>query len=198
MRTTMITATIMIIIAYLLGSLSSAILVCKFMGLPDPRQQGSGNPGAANVMRIGGKVPALLTVLGDGLKGFIPVLIAQVLGVSGIFLGLVAVAACIGHIFPAFFNFRGGKGVATAFGGLLALSPLVGLITIITWAIVLYIFRYASLASIVASLLMPVYALFFTRFAYLIPIIILAAFIIWRHWENIQRLRVGKETKVEF
>jgi glycerol-3-phosphate acyltransferase PlsY len=120
----MITVIIFGVISYLIGSLSSAILVCKFLKLPDPRTQGSMNPGTTNVLRIGGKTPALITLAGDMLKGFIPVLIAHLIGMNGFSLGIVAAAAFLGHLYPVFFKFQGGKGVATALGAFIALSPI--------------------------------------------------------------------------
>jgi glycerol-3-phosphate acyltransferase PlsY len=187
------------IIAYLLGSINSAIIVCKLYGLPDPRTQGSGNPGATNVMRVGGsKTPAALTLIGDVLKGFIAVLIARAVGIEGFWLGLVGVLALVGHIFPLFFKFEGGKGVATAFGVLLALAPGLALVVGITWLLVLVFSRYVSLASIVAAFLTPLYTLLFGDFSYFIPAVIISAIIIWRHWKNIQRLRAGSENKVNF
>ncbi|HVV68334.1 MAG TPA: glycerol-3-phosphate 1-O-acyltransferase PlsY [Gammaproteobacteria bacterium] len=185
---------IFIIIAYLVGSLSSAILVCKAMSLPDPRTEGSGNAGATNVLRIAGKLPAILTLVGDLLKGFLPVLIAYLLGAWGFMLALVALAAVVGHIFPLFFKFQGGKGVATLFGGMLVLSFPIALISLIVWIVVVAISRYISLASLVAVVLGTLLVLFFHT-VYFLPILIAAILIIWRHMENIQRLKAGTENK---
>ncbi len=185
---------IFVIIAYLVGSLSCAVLVCKAMGLPDPRTEGSGNAGATNVQRIGGKLPAILTLVGDALKGFLPVLIAAWCGVWGFMLALVALAAIVGHIFPLFFKFQGGKGVATFFGGFLVLSFPVTIIAIVIFAIIVGITRYISLASIIAVTVATVLILFFHT-NYFLPILIATLLIIWRHSENIQRLRGRTENK---
>lgn len=188
----------MLIVAYILGSLSSAIIVCHFMKLPDPRIEGSKNPGATNVLRLGGKIPALLTLAGDVLKGFIPVLLAVIFGFHGFWLGMVALAACLGHVYPIFFKFHGGKGVATALGVILMLSPLTAILLILIWAIIVAVTRYVSLASIASALSAPILLLFFGKFAYLIPVLLIAALIVWRHWSNIQRLKEKKENKINF
>lgn len=185
---------IFIIIAYLVGSLSSAILVCKAMSFPDPRTEGSGNAGATNVLRIGGKLPAILTLVGDLLKGFLPVLIAYFFGVWGFLLAVVVLAAVVGHIFPLFFKFQGGKGVATLFGAMLVLSFPIALISLIVWIAVIAISRYISLASLIAVVLGTLLILFF-RTIYFLPVLIAAVLIIWRHVENIQRLKAGTENK---
>jgi glycerol-3-phosphate acyltransferase PlsY len=185
-------------VAYLLGSLSSAVIVCRLMGLPDPRNEGSKNPGATNVLRLGGKNAAVLTLLGDVFKGVLAVLLARLFGVHGFWLALVALAAFIGHIFPVFFQFKGGKGVATAFGAIIALSFPLGMVGAITWLLVLVFSRYSSLAALVSAVFLPVYCMLFADFSYLIPILIMSGIIIWRHWDNIQRLKAGTETKVNF
>lgn len=185
-----------VIIAYFVGSLSTAILVCKAMNLPDPRTTGSGNAGATNVLRVGGKLPAILTLVGDILKGFIPVLIAMWVGVAGFLLALVALAAVVGHIFPAYFNFKGGKGVATAFGGLLVLSLGVAIVAAIVWALVVFLSRYISLASIVATVLSAI-LIIFAHTNYFLPVFVMAILIIWRHSDNIKRLKAGTENKFE-
>lgn len=194
----MIVAIILSAIAYIIGSVSSAILVCKFLNLPDPRTEGSMNPGATNVLRIGGKTPALITLAGDMLKGFLPVVIGHLIGVSGFPLGLVAVAALLGHIFPVFFNFQGGKGVATALGGFLALSLFTGILIAASWILVAVILRYSSLASIVAALAAPILMLLFANKGYFIPTLIITALLIYNHLENIKRLRAGTESKISF
>lgn len=194
----MITVPVMLVIAYLIGSLSSAIIVCKLMNLPDPRTQGSNNPGATNVLRVGGKLPAAITLLGDFFKGNIPVFIAAILGVQGFFLGLIAIAAMLGHIFPIFFKFQGGKGVATFFGSLIALNFFVGGVAIATWLVVVAITRYVSVASLTSAILALLYTLLFGHAEYFIPIFIMAAIMIWSHWENIQRLKSGTENKFNF
>ena len=194
----MIPAIILSVIAYLIGSLSSAIIVCKFLNLPDPRTQGSMNPGTTNVLRIGGKVPALITLSGDILKGFLPVLIGHLIGISGFFLGLIAIAAFLGHLFPIFFNFQGGKGVATALGTFLALSPIVGIAVVATWILMAAIFRYSSLAAITAAILAPIFMLVFADMGYFLPTLAITAMLVWRHLANIQRLRAGTESKISF
>ena len=182
-------------LAYLLGSISSAILVCRLMGLADPREQGSGNPGATNVMRIGGKKAAGITLLGDMLKGLIPVLIAQALQVEPLILAAVVFAAFIGHLYPVFFNFAGGKGVATSFGVFLGAHWLLGLVILATWFVVYKVSKISSLSALVAALASPLYAYFILG---LQPVVYIAALmsviLIWRHKENIQRL-LEKEEK---
>ncbi|EKE00786.1 MAG: Membrane protein containing DUF205 [uncultured bacterium] len=194
----MITVIVFCVIAYLIGSLSSAIIVCKFLNLPDPRTQGSMNPGTTNVLRIGGKTPAFITLAGDMLKGFIPVLIGHLIGIGGVFLGLIAMAAFLGHLYPVFFKFQGGKGVATALGSFLALSPVAGIAIIISWILVAVTFRYSSLAALVAAISAPIFMLFFANIGYLIPSLMISAMLIWRHRDNIQRLRAGTENKISF
>lgn len=185
-------------IAYLIGSISTAVLVCKFMGLPNPTTEGSKNPGATNVLRVGGKNAAIIVLAADAAKGFISVLIAKIFAVSGFGLGLVAAAAVVGHIFPLFSGFKGGKGVATALGGILGLSIIVGFISAIIWAGVAFITKYASLASLVALALAPVFMLFISNSAYFIPVAVITALVAWRHMGNIERLRSGTESKLEF
>lgn len=187
---------IFVIIGYFIGSLSSAILVCKAMGLPDPRSQGSGNAGATNVLRIGGKLPAALVLLGDLLKGLIVVLIAKAVGVQGFMLALVALATVVGHMFPAYFKFQGGKGIATAFGCLLVLSFWLALISLILWIVVVALTRYVSLASLVAAVFATV-AILFVHTTYFLPMAIMTILIIWRHMENIERLKAGTENKLD-
>lgn len=184
------------ILAYLLGSVCSGILVCRFMGLPDPRSEGSRNPGATNVLRIAGKQAALITLIADGLKGFIPVILARMVGVSGFSLGLIALIALLGHIFPLFFQFKGGKGVATTLGALFGLSIFVGILALITWGAVIYFSRYSSLAALITAALAPIYILLFSHAAYFLPVLIMSGLVIWRHWENIERLRTGTENKI--
>lgn len=184
-------------IAYLFGSVSSAIIVCKLMRLPDPRTQGSRNPGATNVLRIGGKKAAIITLLGDMLKGVIPVLAAAWYGFDHTALALIAFAAFLGHLFPIFFRFEGGKGVATALGCILVLSWPVGLCWIATWFVIALAFRYSSLASLTASLLAPVYMWYFTDDRmYVISVGLMALFLIVRHRSNIAKLIAGKESKI--
>lgn len=194
----MILNIIFIALAYAVGSLSSAIIVCQVMHLPDPRTQGSKNPGATNVLRIGGKTPALITLAGDVLKALIPVLLAHLFGVSGFFLGMVALAAFIGHLFPVFFQFEGGKGVATALGGLLGLSLFTGLAAVVIWVAVAGITRYSSLAALITAAAAPFILLIFGHASYFLPALAMSALLVWRHLGNIQRLRAGTETKINF
>lgn len=184
-------------VAYLFGSLSSAIIVCRLMGLPDPRTQGSRNPGATNVLRIGGKKAAIITLLGDMLKGVIPVLAAKWYGLNDIGLALVTFAAFIGHLFPIFFRFEGGKGVATAIGCLLALSWPTGLCWLGTWLVIAGIFRYSSLASLTASVLAPLYIWLFTDSTlYASTVAVMSIILIARHRSNIRKLCRGEESKI--
>lgn len=187
---------LLLIIAYLLGSVNCAIILCKVLRLPDPRSQGSGNPGATNVLRIGGKKAAILVLVGDILKGIIAVLIAKFLGLAPHLLGWIALAAFIGHLFPIFFRFQGGKGVATAIGTILILSWPLGLALIVTWLLVLLAFRYSSLAALVATLLAPVYGYWLLGVGNYLPVLIMCVLLIVRHASNIRNLWTGKEDKV--
>jgi acyl phosphate:glycerol-3-phosphate acyltransferase len=180
--------------AYLIGSISSAIIICRLMGLPDPREQGSGNPGATNVMRIGGKKAAAITLLGDLLKGLIPVYSANLLGAPGELLALTGLGAFIGHLYPVFFKFEGGKGVATSIGVLLGFSWLLGFAFIGTWILMYKIGKISSLSALCASVLSPVYAWFIVGNASIVAAsVIMMAMLIWRHKSNIQRLLAGEE-----
>lgn len=185
-----------LIIAYLLGSLNSAVLITKFLKLPDPRTSGSGNAGATNILRTVGKNQALMVLLGDALKGIVAILLARMFGVQGFILGLVALTVVAGHIFPVFFKFKGGKGVATMMGATLMLAPWVGLFAIVVWVIIAFLLRYASLASIVAAVCTPLFMFVFGNHQYAFPLLLVAALVIWRHEENIKRLRSGTETKI--
>lgn len=187
---------IAIIIAYLFGSISSAIIVCKLMRLPDPRTQGSNNPGATNVLRIGGKTAAIITLAGDMAKGAIPVFLAQSYGLNDLGMALVTFAAFFGHLFPIFFRFQGGKGVATLFGCLIALNPGIGIAIVLTWFITAFAFRYSSLASLLTAILAPVYAWYFTNWTYTIAIICMSVLLLIRHRSNIQKLLSGNESKI--
>ncbi len=187
-----------IVIAYLLGSLSTAILVSKVMGLPDPRTTGSGNPGATNVLRTGGKKAAILTLLGDVAKGWLPVFVVLQLDLfPGWAVGLVGLAAFLGHLFPAFYQFRGGKGVATALGVILALHPLTGALTVLTWLLVAAIGRYSSLAALVAAALAPIYLVLFGIDPWIVTAVAAMAVLLFiRHDSNIRRLMRGEEPKI--
>jgi len=184
------------VLAYLLGSLSSAILVCKFLDLSDPRTQGSQNPGATNVLRIGGKTAALLTLAGDMLKGMIPVFIAKFFDFSNLDLSLIALSAFIGHLYPIFFRFKGGKGVATLLGVTLALSWPLGLALIATWLLVALSSRYSSLAALLMSLGLPLYAWYLLGLQAAIVLAVMSVLLIIRHRSNIQKLFKGTESKI--
>ncbi|OFZ69828.1 MAG: glycerol-3-phosphate acyltransferase [Betaproteobacteria bacterium RBG_16_58_11] len=187
----------LIILAYLIGSLSFAVLVSRAFGLPDPRSYGSGNPGATNVMRSGKKAAAVLTLLGDGAKGWCAVFLAQQLapgwGAGDPGIAAAALAVFIGHIYPVFFGFKGGKGVATAAGILFALNVWLGLAVAATWLLTFALSRYSSLSALVASALAPLYANFFLSKLYVGMAIVLSGLLIWRHRANIQKLLQGKE-----
>lgn len=185
-----------IIIAYLIGSVSSAVLICKVMQLPDPRKNGSGNPGATNVLRIGGKFPALLTFVSDILKGIIPVCVGEACGFSAMTVSFLLFAAIIGHLYPIFFKFKGGKGVATFFGGIVVLHWPLGVAVLITWFIVSLLTRISSLAALASVLLSFVYNAWFGSLAYYPALILIILFIYWRHRGNISRLIARTEPRI--
>lgn len=184
------------LVAYLIGSLSSAIVLCKVAGLPDPRTQGSGNPGATNVLRIGGKKLAATVLIIDVIKGVLPVVVAGLLGLSEAALAATAFAAFLGHLYPVFFQFKGGKGVATALGGFLALSlPLAGAI-LTTWIAVFALSRISSLSAISAAAMAPVYSLWLLdSIAARSVVLVMAVLLVYRHRGNIARLMAGEEAK---
>jgi glycerol-3-phosphate acyltransferase PlsY len=180
--------------AYLIGSISSAIIVCRLMGLPDPREQGSGNPGATNVMRIGGKKAAIITLLGDLLKGLLPVYAANVLAVPVEILAATGLAAFIGHLYPVFFKFEGGKGVATSIGVLLGFSWLLGFAFVGTWLAVYKLGKISSLSALIASVLSPIYAWFIVGDVTLVGAsLVMTVLLVWRHQSNIKKLLAGDE-----
>ena len=184
---------------YLFGSISTAIIVCKLMGLPDPRTTGSRNPGATNVARLGGKKAAALTLAGDMLKVLVPVLIAHALHASQTILAATALAAFLGHLSPVFFGFQGGKGVATALGVIYGLYWPVGLLTTGIWLAMAIVFRYSSLAALTAILLTPLGFLWLLpQRPIIIAMVVLAALLYWRHRSNIANLLSGKEGKISF
>jgi glycerol-3-phosphate acyltransferase PlsY len=184
-------------LAYLMGSVSTAIIVSRLFGLPDPRQEGSKNPGATNVLRLGGKKAAVITLLGDAIKGLIPVLIAKFLEVSPEILAAVGLAAFLGHLYPIFFGFKGGKGVATALGVLTGFSPWVGLSVLATWVLMAFLFRISSLSALTAALLSPVYLWFILRSDVLVGAgVAMALLLVSRHRANIVRLLKGEESKI--
>ena len=190
-----------VLAAYLIGSLSFAVIVSRAMGLNDPRTYGSGNPGATNVLRSGNKGAAVLTLLLDALKGYVPVLLADRFGLSfGLGEGtvaMVALAAFLGHLWPVFFRFEGGKGVATAAGVLLALNPWLGLATLGTWLIIAAFFRYSSLAAIVAAVFAPFYQLLIWGGGpTAVAVTLMGLLLVWRHSANIRKLLAGTESKL--
>lgn len=186
-----------ILAAYLLGSVPFAMISSKLFGLADPRTYGSGNPGATNVLRSGNKKAALVTLIGDALKGWLAVFVAQRIGFSDTVIGLVALAVFLGHLYPIFLKFKGGKGVATAAGVLLALDPLLGLLVAGTWLFMAFAFRYSSLAAVTAAFMAPVISvLMHGGNGQTIVVGILGMALIGKHWPNIQRLLAGQESKI--
>src|SRR5216684_5319042 len=187
--------------AYLIGSLSFAVIVSRAFSLPDPRSYGSGNPGATNVLRTGKKLAALLTLIGDGGKGWLAVFLAAryaaSYGVDATGVAACAVAVFLGHIFPVFFRFRGGKGVSTAGGVLLAINPWLGLATIATWIVIALFFRYSSLAAIVSAVFASVYAFFLFGAGEVLPaLVLMSVLLLWRHKTNILNLVAGTERRI--
>ncbi len=189
----------MVVGSYLLGSLSSAIIICHLLGLPDPRTKGSGNPGATNVLRYAGRKIAALTLILDIGKGWLAVFIAIFLGFSDTVIATCAIATFLGHIYPIFFHFQGGKGVATGFGALLGMSWLAALLGLLTWLLVVYLFRYSSLAALSAALSSPFYVYLSTgdTLAYMLAASFISSGLVLRHKDNIYRLRAGKEPKIK-
>jgi glycerol-3-phosphate acyltransferase PlsY len=188
---------IAVVAAYLLGSVPFAMISSKVFGLADPRTYGSGNPGATNVLRSGNKKAALMTLIGDAAKGAVAVLVAEHYGLSATVVGLVALAVFAGHLFPIFLRFKGGKGVATAAGVLLALDPMLGLAVLGTWLFMAFAFRYSSLAAVTAAALAPVLqVLMHGADGRTLVVGILALALIGKHWDNLQRLLAGQESKI--
>lgn len=195
------TPLILILVSYLIGSLSFAVIVSKASGLADPRSYGSGNPGATNVLRSGNKKAALLTLLGDALKGWLAIVLAQVaasyLGLGPEVIAMAAVAVTVGHMWPVFFSFKGGKGVATAAGILLALDWRVGLLTLLLWLVVAKGMKISSLAALLAALLAPVLAwVWLASSAQIAAVVVISILLIWRHERNIRDLLSGKEGSI--
>ena len=190
-----------ILIGYLIGSLSFAVIVSKAFGLPDPHTYGSGNPGATNVLRTGNKLAAVVTLLGDGLKGWFAVFLAQRLawrfGVDDSGISAVALAVFVGHLFPVFFRFKGGKGVATAAGVLFAIDWRIGLGTLVTWLVIALFFRYSSLAALVAAAFAPFATALVLGFnLYAAAVLAISVLLVWRHAENIRKLLAGTESRI--
>ena len=190
-----------VLVAYLVGSLSFAVIVSRVMGLSDPRSYGSKNPGATNVLRSGNKAAAVLTLALDALKGYVPVLVALLLaprfGWGETTVAWVGLAAFVGHLWPLFFRFRGGKGVATAAGVLMGLNPWLGLATLVSWLIIAFFFRYSSLAALVAAVFAPFYQVFlFGTSGTALAVLVMSALLVWRHRQNIANLMAGKESRI--
>jgi acyl phosphate:glycerol-3-phosphate acyltransferase len=189
--------TLFILTAYLLGSLSSAILVCRLMGLPDPRTQGSNNPGATNVLRIGGKKAAAITLLGDSLKGFLPVLAADLYGLAPLSLAGVALAAFLGHLYPLFFGFKGGKGVATALGIQFGLGWMIGAAVGGIWLLMAKVVKISSLSALVSMALAPLIVWLLRPAPELVAMQAAVTLILfWRHRQNIRNLLTGREGRI--
>jgi glycerol-3-phosphate acyltransferase PlsY len=189
------------VVAYLIGSISFAVVMSRLFGLSDPRTYGSKNPGATNVLRSGSKKAAIATLLGDGAKGWLAVWLAlhfgPAYGVEDAGVALVALAVFLGHLYPIFFRFKGGKGVATALGVLLGLNVWLGLATLVTWLVVAYAFRYSSLAALLASIFAPFYyGLLFGADEKLFAVIAMSALLMFRHSKNISNLLAGKESRI--
>ena len=188
---------VLIIVAYLLGSISTAIVASKLFNFADPRLNGSKNPGTTNVLRLGGKLAAAFTLLGDLLKGLIPVVIAKSVGLTDNWIAIVAIAAFLGHLFPLYYGFKGGKGVATAMGVFIGINPLVGLVVLATWASAAFAFNISSLAALIACLLAPFFFHLVTQSAaFGIGLLVITAFIYWKHIPNIQNMLMGTENKI--
>ncbi len=198
---TVLTTVALTVAAYLIGSISFAVVMSKFYGIADPRTYGSKNPGATNVLRSGNKGAAIMTLLGDGAKGWLAVFLAMQfadrLGVGDMTIALVSIAVFLGHLWPVFFRFVGGKGVATALGVLLGLNPWLGLATLVTWLVVAYAFRYSSLAALIAALFAPFYYfLLFGIEPQLLAVVVMSVLLGFRHSKNISNLLAGKESRI--
>ncbi|HAU1296912.1 TPA: glycerol-3-phosphate 1-O-acyltransferase PlsY [Legionella pneumophila] len=189
----------LILVGYLMGSINSAIIVCRTFGLPDPREEGSKNPGATNVLRLGGKQYGILVMVCDALKGILPVIIAKYLSGEPVTIAFAALAAVVGHMYPVFFHFRGGKGVATTIGALLAFHFVIGVMVGATWLLVANFWRYSSLASIIAITLAPFYSLILVGNLNIFPpLFMITILVLYKHRDNFNRLIDGKEPKIKF
>ncbi|STO64996.1 glycerol-3-phosphate acyltransferase PlsY [Haemophilus parahaemolyticus] len=192
-----LTAYLMIFGTYLLGSVSSAIIFCRLAGLPDPRENGSRNPGTTNVLRIGGRLSALGVLLFDVLKGILPVALALRFGLEPSEIGFIALAACLGHVFPIFFRFRGGKGVATALGTLIPFGMEISGLSLATWLITFLVFRYSSLSAVITALILPAFVWWYKP-EFTFPVALVCCLLVYRHHDNIQRLWRGQEDRIRF
>ncbi len=194
----MLTALLLVAFAYLLGSVSSAIIVCRLMGLPDPRTEGSNNPGATNVLRIGGKRAAALTLAGDSLKGFLPVAACHLVGVEPAVFAATGLAAFLGHLYPVFFGFKGGKGVATALGVQFGLGWQIGAVVGLIWLFMAYVVKISSLSALVSMALAPLVVWYFWPAPELVVMqAVVTLILIWRHRSNIRKLLAGTEGTIE-
>lgn len=182
-------------LAYCCGSISSAVLVCQLFRLPDPRHTGSNNPGATNVYRIGGRIPAIVTLFFDVLKGFLPVYLGDQFNFEALALGLLGLSACLGHMYPLFFQFKGGKGVATALGALTAINPILALLVIAIWIVAVFLSGYSSVGALIAVVAAPFIILWLSP-QYFITVSMIAILILLRHKQNIERLLQGQESKI--
>jgi acyl phosphate:glycerol-3-phosphate acyltransferase len=196
---------IVAVVSYLIGSISFAVVVSHAMGLADPRSYGSGNPGATNVLRTGNKKAAILTLLGDAFKGWLPVWAVVHFGANfgwdpatiNTATAISAIAVFLGHLYPIFFRFQGGKGVATAAGVLLAIHPALGIATLLTWLIIAFFFRYSSLAALVAAVFAPFFQVFLFGPSHVsIAVLAMSLLLVWRHRANISKLLAGKESRI--
>jgi len=193
----MLVSGFLIIAGYLVGSVASAVLVCKIMGKGDPRSEGSGNPGATNILRLHGKQAAALTLIGDTLKGFLPVVLASLIDAPAMVIAMTGLAAFVGHLYPVFFDFRGGKGVATFVGVLFGLHWLLGLCFATIWLLMALAFRYSSLAALSAAILSPLYTLWlFPGLPFMVANGLMALLLLWRHRSNISKLLAGTEDRI--
>ncbi len=197
LQSPLITPALGALAGYLIGSLSFAVIVSRLFGLADPRSYGSGNPGATNVLRSGHKGAAILTLLFDALKAYIPVLLARHWGLDEVTVTLIGLGAFIGHLWPVFFRFEGGKGVATAAGALLAYDPVMGGLSLAVWLLMAVVFRYSSLASLAAAMAAPLIQIALHGMGPMVwGIIVMSALLIWRHEANIRKLLAGQESKI--
>lgn len=191
-------ALLIILVSYLSGSICSAVLISRLCSLPDPRLEGSKNPGATNVLRLAGKKYAIMVLVADMLKGLLPVLLARLLGLSELVISLACLSAVLGHVFPVFFEFQGGKGVATALGVLIGFHPLLGLLVLLTWLGIAAISRFSSLASILSISIAPLYYILITHHLLAsIPLLMITCVILFKHKSNIKRLIEKSEPKIQ-
>ncbi len=194
----MLTTSLFILFAYLAGSVSSAIIVCRLMGFPDPRSGGSGNPGATNILRLHGKKAALITLLGDSMKGLLPLLLGQILGLPLFSVAIMGLAAFIGHLYPVFFEFKGGKGVATYIGVLFGLAWPLGMVFAIVWLLFAKVFRISSLAALIAAITSPIVIYYYLADLQIVMIYsIMVVMLFWRHRTNIRDLFEGVEGRLD-